>query len=376
MQTRRLTDAFLITIALFFAGCSQKQQLEEVAQFGSQQVTGVAVSSDNRIFVNFPRWSENHDISVAEVLADGSWRPYPNEKWNRWQSGQDPKQHFVCVQSVYCDPNDPESPLWVLDAGNPQFAGVVPNAPKLLQIDLASNTLVRTIGFDSEIAPKDSYLNDVRVDARRGFAYITDSGLGALVVVDLNTSRCRRVLEEHPAARAEADLRIQIGGKPWRTPEGQTPAIHADGIALSPDKDFLYFKALTGKTLYRIPTMSLRNFSLPDRLLEKSVESLGETVVSDGMAMDARNNLYLTALEQNAVVKRLSNGKLEPVIVDSRLIWPDSLAISAKGDLYITVSQIHLSPQYHEGQNRRSEPYRLYRLPSPPPPPTINLTGE
>ncbi len=37
-----------------------------------QQVTGVAVSKDGRIFVNFPRWEKDVPISVAEVMKDGT----------------------------------------------------------------------------------------------------------------------------------------------------------------------------------------------------------------------------------------------------------------------------------------------------------------
>ena len=33
------------------------------------QATGVAVSADGRVFVNFPRWTEDSPVSVAEVGA-------------------------------------------------------------------------------------------------------------------------------------------------------------------------------------------------------------------------------------------------------------------------------------------------------------------
>ena len=43
-------------------------RLEEAAAF-PHQVTGVACSADGRIFVNFPRWTEDAPVSVAEVAA-------------------------------------------------------------------------------------------------------------------------------------------------------------------------------------------------------------------------------------------------------------------------------------------------------------------
>lgn len=50
--------------------------LVQVAGF-DQQVTGVAVARDGRMFVNFPRWEKDVAISVAEVMKDGRLRPYP-----------------------------------------------------------------------------------------------------------------------------------------------------------------------------------------------------------------------------------------------------------------------------------------------------------
>lgn len=40
-------------------------RLEEAASF-PHQVTGVACSPDGRVFVNFPRWTEDAPVSVAE----------------------------------------------------------------------------------------------------------------------------------------------------------------------------------------------------------------------------------------------------------------------------------------------------------------------
>ncbi|MFV1919095.1 hypothetical protein VPH46_06635 [Sphingomonas sp. MJ1 (PH-R8)] len=52
-------------------------ELEQVATV-DHQVTGVTVSPEGRIFVNFPGWTDDAPVSVAEVLPDGSLRPYPD----------------------------------------------------------------------------------------------------------------------------------------------------------------------------------------------------------------------------------------------------------------------------------------------------------
>src|SRR5688572_3570267 len=70
------------------AGAQTSQQpFEQIARF-DHQVTGVAVSQDGRVFVNFPRWTEDSPVSVAEVMKDGSTRPYPDERWNSWRNAK------------------------------------------------------------------------------------------------------------------------------------------------------------------------------------------------------------------------------------------------------------------------------------------------
>jgi len=92
-------------------------QLQQVASF-EHQVTGVTVSKDGRIFVNFPRWTEDAPISVAEVMRDGQIKPYPDDEWNSWRNAKKNQisagDHFVCVQSVVADAH---GNLWVGRSG-------------------------------------------------------------------------------------------------------------------------------------------------------------------------------------------------------------------------------------------------------------------
>ncbi len=76
-------------------------ELVLVARF-EEQPTGVAVSRSGRVFVNFPRWRGEPETPVAEVLADGSTRPYPPDEKARGS--------LVSVQSVHVDAADR---LWI-----------------------------------------------------------------------------------------------------------------------------------------------------------------------------------------------------------------------------------------------------------------------
>ena len=103
-------------------------RVEEAAHF-PHQATGVAVSADGRIFVNFPRWTEDSPVSVVEVSRDGTLKPYPDEEWNSWRNAEattrTARDHFVCVQSVVADNR---GNLWVLDPASPR-AGVRIHSP-------------------------------------------------------------------------------------------------------------------------------------------------------------------------------------------------------------------------------------------------------
>ena len=131
-------------------------------------------------------------------------------------------------------------------------------------------------------------------------AYLTDSGLGAILVTDLGSGKSRRLLDHHPSVKAEK-IDVVINGSPWRRPGGGVPSVHADGIALSPDRSPLSFQALTGRTLYRIPTAYLRDAALTPEELGRKVEKVGITGPADGLEFVPDGTLYLTSLEDNAV---------------------------------------------------------------------------
>lgn len=322
-------------------------QLQQVAEF-PHQVTGVTVADDGRIFVNFPRWTEDSPISVAEVQKDGSTRPYPDVEWNSWRNARkdviSSNDHWVCVQSVVADSR---GHLWVLDAGAPAQAIVVPGGPKLVRIDLATNAVAQSIAFDDTVALQGSYLNDVRFSTDGRHAFITDSGArGAIVVVDLSSGKARRVLDGHPSTQSEKGIAVKADGKELRRPDGRGVEFAADGIALSPDGKHLYWQAIKGKTLYRIDTDALVKTGFTENKdVGLKVEGYGENGVADGLLIARKSGqMYVTAPEDDAIkVRDLSAGpKGKPTIVlqDKRLRWPDTLSEGPDGTIYVTTSHI------------------------------------
>ena len=342
------------------APASAANALDVVAQF-EQQVTGVAVARDGRIFVNFPRWEKDVAISVAEVGPGGKLTPYPNADWNAWRNAKPLANgdHFVCVQSVVANGGS----LWILDPAAPGNEFNLEGGPKLVEVDLGSNAVKRTILFDRSVIPQGSYLNDVRFGADGKWAYITDSGVvGALIAVDLGSNTARRLLSGHSSTQVEKDVVVMSDGKPLRRPDNRGPQFAADGIAVDPQGQYVYWQALTGKTLYRIPTAALNKPDLPLGQLEKAVERLGTTCVADGYWMDAKGRLFITSPEDNSVKLRQPDGSLKIVVQDKRLRWPDSMAEGADGTLYVTASHIQDMALWHEHGAVRQMPYMLFKF--------------
>ena len=312
--------------------------LEQVAAF-DHQVTGVTVSPEGRIFVNFPRWTDDAPISVAEVLPDGPLRPYPDEKWNAWRNakaGEMPVgEHFVCVQSVVAT----HGSLWVLDPGAPGNEKILPGAPKLVRIDLASDQVIKVIAFAEDVALQGTYLNDIRFSPDGRTGYITDSGTrGAIIVVDLEGGSAFRALDGHASTQPESDVVVEVDGGPLRRPDGRQPMFAADGIAISNDGETLYYQALTGRTLYSVETASLTPDAKPEGT-EGAVRKLGTTHVADGMWMSSKEMLFITSPRDNAV-KRWNGSASEAVVQDDRLRWPDTLSEGPDGTIYVTASHI------------------------------------
>jgi sugar lactone lactonase YvrE len=319
--------------------------IELVADFG-HQVTGVSVSETKRIFVNFPRWTEDSAISVGE-LKDGEVKPYPNEEWNAWRNARKdeitPHDHWVCVQSVVADQR---GSLWVLDPAAPAQAHVVDQGPKLVQIDLASDKVAQVIAFDEDAAPQGSYLNDVRFSNDGKYAFITDSGVkGALLVVDIAAGKTARVLDGHPSTQMKKGLNVSADGKVLRRPDGRGVEFSADGIELSSDGKYLYWQAIKGDTLYRIPAAALTGDGLQGKDVSDQVEEYGTNGVNDGLLIArGTEDMYLSSVQDNAIkVRKLADGpKAEAKIVvqDERLRWPDTFSQGPDGTIYVTTSHI------------------------------------
>jgi len=345
-------------------------KLDVVATFDGPMPTGVTVANDGRIFVNFPRWGDNVEYTVAEV-KNGKTVAYPNPEINRYAEGDDPGSHLVSVQSVVVDPSSKR--LWILDTGSIAFGPVKPNGAKLLAVDLATNQITKKVVFPPDVALTTTYLNDVRFDLHRGpegTAFITDSsvnGQNGIIVVDLASGKSWRRLNDHPSTKPDASFVPMVEGQilQMRIP-GQPPqrfTVGADGIAISADAKTLYYCPLTSRHFYGVSVDALADRSKSQAEVAATVKDLGEKGgASDGLESDAEGRVYLSDYEHDAIHRRLASGEIETLVHDPRVLWPDTLSLALDGYLYFTANQIERGAGFHDGHDLRQKPYVLFRV--------------
>ena len=365
------TGAQLPTVTGGPAVGKRSAALLPVAVFdGPAQAVGVAVSRGGRTFLSFPRWGDPVKNTLVELQSDGKLTAFPDEATNAFDAtakNADPAQHLVCVQAIVFDGQDR---LWVLDPGGFNFLPHLNRGPKLWAYDINTGQRVKAIAFPNDVALKMTSLNDVRFDlarGREGTAYITDSGVGGIVVVDLATGTSWRHLDGHPSVLPEPGLDAMTEGHPFlqQKPTGEvdSPDFRSDGIALSPDGKTLYYTSVMSRTIYAVPTDLLVDRGADEQTVRAAVKSVAtKPSGNDGMLADARGRLYTADYQDNAIRRTdPATGTVEVVVQDERLIWPDTMAFHGT-DLYVTVDQLPRQASFNDCSDKRQPPYTLFKL--------------
>jgi sugar lactone lactonase YvrE len=328
------------------------------------RLVGIGVSEQGRVFATAPAGQVRSKYSMVEVNPKtGALKPYPDADWNKFDEQGKGASEWISVQALWVDGRDH---LWALDSSLPKVDQErLP--PKLVEFDLSTNRIIRQYDFSGVVSPRDS-LNDVRVDVLHQFAYLTNAGnKGSLVALDLKTGKARQVLVGDRSTLADSKQHLMIGNEAALRTDGSVVAIQADGIALSPDSQWLYYRPLTDHNYWRVPTAALRDEKLSNEELAGKVEYLGSSALSGGLIMDKRGTLYAGDLEHSSVVaitRTPSHTLKTDVFVrdTSKLSWADGFAIS-RGYLYIADS--HLWEVAFKNDLPRSGPFTIFRVKLP-----------
>ncbi|MEM8591910.1 MAG: L-dopachrome tautomerase-related protein [Pseudomonadota bacterium] len=314
----------------------------------------LAIGPDGRMFMSVHEFY-GPELRIVEVMPDGSTVPYPTEEWARA-----PVDDGDGLRGVLGLRADREGILWMLDGqGENQTGRVVgwnTNTEELHAIYYIGQPAARPFSF----------LNDLAVDRENEAIYISDTANhveSAIIVVDLETGRTRRVLEGSQFTRAE-DIPMIIDGNEILL--GGNPAkIGVNPISIDPTNTWVYFAPMTATSMYRISTADLLDESLSDAELEARVERYGDKVISDGSTVDAAGNVYITAMTDNAIGVTKPDGTYEVLFQsDEELPWPDGFSMGVDGFVYATINELHRSPVLNGGEDASLGTYRIVRFPA------------
>ena len=332
--------------------------------------TGVAVSKQNRMFVNFPRWGDPVEFTVAEVRTARSV-PFPNRTMNKLNDGK-PATTLVSVQSVVVDEQDR---LWILDTGSINFGPPKPGGPKLVAYRPEDEQ-----GRQDDHVPAGRRAADdvpqrrpLRPQARQeGMAFITDSsdtGPNGIIVVDLASRRSWRRLNDHPSTKAEPNFAPVVEGEPLMArPPSEPRGVRQDRLRRHRDhagrEDALLLPAGGPPPVQRERRRAGRSRTANDQVAA-TVKDLGDRgFASDGLECDQRRPAVPDRLRaQRRSAARRRRAERDSSSSDPRMIWPDTHGVrAATASLYFTANQLNRQKQFHHGKDLRKQPYVVFRV--------------
>lgn len=326
----------------------QPGTLEEVAQLPIRP-GNVTATPQGRVFATVHPLDTPSGLQLIEITGPNSYKPWPDSAL------QSPinQPSDATIDTPLGITRDTMGHLWITDMG------LNLGKTRLWAFNIESGTLVRKIELPADVARKGSFIQDLAVDAQRGWIYLADINNPALLAVHMATGKTRR-FEGHASLQPEKEAIMHVGGEPtWFG--GKPSSVGVNPITLSKDGETLYFGAMNGTRWYALPTRLFRE-GASDAEIAASIHTVGPKPVSDGAATDDAGNHFFTNLNENGIDQLDTTGQLKPLVRDNRLIWPDSVQFGPESWLYISVNQLHLTSAFTGGADRGQPPYRIMRV--------------
>ncbi|NIF07435.1 hypothetical protein F3J23_18605 [Chryseobacterium sp. Tr-659] len=336
-------------------------QIELFAEV-SQPVGNIAYkNSGELVFSNHPFF----DPSIRVMQYDHTNKqtlPFPNLDWNTPKTNN---ENFL--STVLGIRSDHKGIVWMLDMG---FRNNI--TPKFVGWNTISNTLEKVVKIPAPASLPTSQLNDFTI-LNDGNTFIIadedigpngDGSKGALVIVNINTGKARRVLQGHYSTVPEKNRPIVVDGKQLNIPGTNNPiSVGADCITTDKNNEWLYYAPLNGSKLYRIKIQDLLNELLTAAELETKVETYSSKENNGSASIDEAGNIYLTYLETKSIAIIPSDTR-KPYRYTSHpdLIWPDGASYNKDGYMYVPATQLPLGGAFNNGQNKTVPPFRIFRF--------------
>ena len=197
-----------------------------------QSVGNIAITPDNQIiFSHHPFF--NPDVRVAKLTSSTTFQPFPNADWNTPRKGTD---HYL--DNVLGLRSDENGIVWIIDMG---FRTKI--TPKLVGWNTRADRLERIYYMPEPITRAGSQPQDIVIDQKNRKFYIADEDIGpggdgshaAIIIIDMDTGRARRVLDGDKSTVPE-NVPITVDGNDLTVPgkDGKPTIIKVgcDGITM------------------------------------------------------------------------------------------------------------------------------------------------
>ncbi|KAH9821410.1 Major royal jelly protein, partial [Teratosphaeria destructans] len=333
---------------------------------------GLSTTTHGRIFLVYQHvdgTAPNPQIVEYDTTTHIS-TPYPNAAWNNYtvNSTLDPAQHFLSANAQRIGP---DGKLYVVDTGQPGGSGAtqagsgpvdLPDGVKVVQIDVSTDSVTRIYPFGNATNSQ-SHLDDIRFHISTGFAYLTDAGSPAIIILNLETGETRRVLEGVPSTNAF--IHVSAEGHFLVSSSGPSYT-YADQLEVSPDGEHLYYQASSG-SMFRIPCAALDDAFYNSSMAQNSVlstyvEPFTHTPSTGGTAIDADGNIYCSNTDTQSVLRIYPNGTMTTLVQDPRLLWVDAMWVDSQGLLWMPCPQLNRGVSYNNGTSKIVKPLNIFTL--------------
>lgn len=341
-----LAIAFIVLLDITTYAQTDVGKLKVVAQL-KMRPGNVAVSKYGRIFSTVHPQGSNM-LQLIEITGTRSYIPFPNESYQRFGKAASDNQLDSPIGLVF----DSQDNLWTVDLGL-NFGKT-----RIWCFNIGRKKVLEKITLPENVAPQGSFVQDLVVDDKNRWAYLADINNPSIIVVNLKTKEARR-FSNHPSLQAE-DTDMTIDGKVIYT-NGKPARVGIDPITLSADNETLYYGAMNGKTWYEVPTKYFRD-GASDAVIASMIKFNGQKPFSDGATTDIKGNHYFTDLQAHAISKLSTDGALNTLVQDDKLIWPDSVHFGPDRCLYISVNQLNTTPTYTGQKDEGTPPYYIMKV--------------
>ncbi|MFT8541079.1 L-dopachrome tautomerase-related protein [Acetobacter sp.] len=334
--------------------------LQPFMQSSSQIWDAVLPLPDGRMLLEAPAWVGNTGPQLFVRDTNGQLAAWPNAVWNAPEG--EAQTRFVALGGLT---RTADGHIWVLDSGvtNRRNPPVAP--PKLVEIDPATNTVLRTVPVQASALRQGSILSGIAVHGTT--AYVPDSGVAGLLVIDIATATARRFLDHHPDLIASRPIVTPTG--PVRDNTGRYAAVDASMVAVSPDGTWIVLQA-PGQYLSRVSTAIFTDPDITPAAFEESVTQWFKTPSLGGMAIDNDGTLYWADITTSSILSYTTGRVPRRLITDPRLQWPTTPGLDGHGHLYVSASQLNHSTAFGAPSATITWPITIYELtlPTTPPP--------